>query len=147
MQHTTKRKLLTTFTAAIWMLVFTEAIRAETLSVALTNVHTSEGTIMLQVLSGEAEFKGEAEPILSLLQRAQEGEMSFTANALPKGEYAIRVMHDTNGNGKLDSNFVGIPSEPWAFSNNAVGNFGPPKWEDVRFTLDGEVTQSITLNK
>ena len=154
MEHTIRRKpnlaarkALVSFTAAIWILVFAEAVRAESLKIVLTNVHVSEGTIMLQVLRGEAEFNGEGEPIMSVLQRAETGEMSFTASALPKGEYAIRVMHDTNGNGKLDTNFVGIPSEPWAFSNNAVGNFGPPKWADVRFTLDGDVTQSITLNK
>ena len=56
-------------------------------------------------------------------------------------------MHDENGNGELDANFVGIPREPWAFSNNARGNFGPPTWEDTKFELNGQATQTIELNQ
>ena len=56
-------------------------------------------------------------------------------------------MHDENGNGELDANFVGIPKEPWGFSNNAKGKFGPPKWEDVQFSIGEEaVVQAISLN-
>ena len=56
-------------------------------------------------------------------------------------------MQDLNGNDELDSNLVGMPREPWAFSNNAAGRFGPPKWKDVRFEMgDSDVTQSIRLN-
>ena len=70
--------------------------------------------------------------------------MSFSVSHLPAGEYAIQVMHDRDG--KLDTNFVGIPNEPWAFSNNSTGNMGPRKWADVKFVLSDDVTQSIRLN-
>jgi len=55
-------------------------------------------------------------------------------------------MHDLNGNGELDTNFVGLPQEPYGFSNNATANFGPPKWNDIRFQLDGNNQQIIDLN-
>ena len=42
--------------------------------------------------------------------------------------------------------FVGMPTEAWGFSNNAVGRFGPPDWEQVSFQVDGDVQQSIRLN-
>jgi uncharacterized protein (DUF2141 family) len=38
---------------------------------------------------------------------------------LPAGDYAFAVYHDANGNGKLDRNGVGMPTEDYAFSNNA----------------------------
>ncbi len=132
--------------AALYATLMTQMIAAETLTVVITNVPKSEGTIMLQVMSGEAEFRGETGAIASVMQRAAAGEMSFTTTSLPAGEYALRVMHDVNNNGELDANFVGMPTEPWAFSNNAMGNFGPPKWQDVKFTLDGDVTQTLNLN-
>ena len=50
-------------------------------------------------------------------------------------EAPLSVFYDRNGNGELDTNFIGIPKEPIALSNNATGKFGPPKYEDAVFTL------------
>lgn len=57
-------------------------------------------------------------------------------------------MHDENGNGKLDSNWLGIPSEPVGASNDARGQFGPPSFEDAAFELGpGDVTVTIRLHE
>jgi uncharacterized protein (DUF2141 family) len=72
--------------------------------------------------------------------------VEFSTTALPAGTYALRVMHDRNGNQTLDSNLVGMPTEPWGFSNNAAGSFGPPGWDDARFELGDDQRQTITLN-
>lgn len=140
-------KLLLITAASIYSLLMTQFIAADTLTVVVSNVSVSEGSIMLAVMAGEEEFDGKQPAIASVIQRAQTGEISFSTTNLPAGEYAIRVMHDVNGNGELDSNFVGMPTEPWAMSNNAKGNFGPPKWKDVKFTLDGTATQTLDLSK
>lgn len=121
-------------------------VSAETLRVVIDNVKVSEGHIMVRILSGEKEFKGDIEAITSIKQRGASGEASFTVGNLPAGEYAVQIMHDSNDNGELDSNLVGMPTEPWAFSNNAAGNFGPPTWNDVKFDLRGTVVQRISLN-
>ncbi len=66
---------------------------------------------------------------------------------LPDGEYAIKLFHDVNGDGKMATNLFGIPTEPFAFSNNAVGKMGPAKWVDAKFTISGAKTaHAITLN-
>lgn len=135
------------FTAGIWILVFMGVTRhADTLTVTIANVYKGEGSLMVQVLASEDEFKGEAEPVAAIMQRAAKGEMSYSAIP-PAGTYGLRVMHDMNGNGELDSNFVGMPTEPRAFSNNATGKFGPPTWADVQFEISGPTTQTIQLNK
>lgn len=118
---------------------------ADTLTVTIENTKIAEGALMLRILQGETEFKGEHEAIISIQQRAIAGSSTFTVSNLPAGEYAVQVMQDLNRNGKLDSNFIGLPTEPWAFSNNATGNMGPPGWQDVKFNLDGNATQSIRL--
>lgn len=56
---------------------------------------------------------------------------------IPDGDYAIAVSHDLNANGKLDMNFLGIPKEPYGFSNNYKPSLSAPKFEDCRFTLSG----------
>jgi uncharacterized protein (DUF2141 family) len=124
----------------------TQMIRGETLTVVVENVPAAEGKIMIEVLAGKTQFDGTTEADVSFRQRANAGSMTFSTSNLPAGEYAVRIMHDRNGNGELDSNFAGMPTETWAFSNNAAGNFGPPKWPDVKFDLHGSIVQSIKLS-
>jgi uncharacterized protein (DUF2141 family) len=54
----------------------------------------------------------------------------------PAGSYAIVAMHDENGNGKLDSNIFGVPTEGYGASKGAQGTFGP-KYDDARFDYRG----------
>lgn len=119
---------------------------AADLTVQIDNVPDGGGSIMIQVLDSEAAFRDEAPAIANLILPATASSISFATSALPAGAYAIRVMHDRNGNARLDSNVVGMPTEPWGFSNNASGNFGPPGWHDARFELDEAHTQTIRLN-
>jgi len=49
------------------------------------------------------------------------------------GKYAVSVFHDENSNGKLDTNFLGIPREGVGASNNAKGHFGPRNSARQRF--------------
>jgi len=67
------------------------------------------------------------------------GEAIFTD--LPMGEYAIALIHDENGNGQMDTNFLGMPKEGIGASNDAKATFGPPKYEDAKFTLNQPVLE------
>lgn len=53
------------------------------------------------------------------------------------GTYAVSVIHDQNSNGKLDTNFMGIPREGVGASNDAKGHFGPPKFDAAAFRFSG----------
>lgn len=64
---------------------------------------------------------------------------------LPSGTYAMAIFQDLNANGEMDSNLVGIPREPFGFSNNAKGNFGPPSWVDAKIVIDESAEVSIDL--
>ena len=51
------------------------------------------------------------------------------------GIYGIAVFHDENGNGKHDTNFLGLPLEGYGFSRDAPIMLGPPKFDDAKFEL------------
>lgn len=119
---------------------------ADELSITVANIGSSSGHILLAVVDGRAAFDGGAASVLSVRLPPGNGTVRFSTDALGAGEYGVRVLHDENGNGELDSNLVGMPTEPWGFSNNATGNFGPPGWDDVRFRLDGHADLTIHLN-
>ena len=120
------------------------AASADTLTIVVEDIRRANGTVQVQVLASQGQFDGDG-VAMEFIQEAIEGSMTFTADGLAPGEYAVRVMHDVNGNDELDANFVGMPTEPYAFSNNAKGVFGPAKWEDARFVVAGSVTQVISL--
>ena len=65
---------------------------------------------------------------------------------LPDGPLALSVFQDANANGRLDMNAIGIPTEPYGFSNNAAGNFGPPKFEQAVVTPVAGTPVKVRLN-
>jgi uncharacterized protein (DUF2141 family) len=60
-----------------------------------------------------------------------------TFSGVKPGTYAVAVFHDENDNGKLDTGFLGIPTEPTGASNDARGSMGPPKFKDAQFVYSG----------
>ncbi|MBD8566664.1 DUF2141 domain-containing protein [Oxalobacteraceae sp. CFBP 8763] len=69
---------------------------------------------------------------------AKAGETVVTVDGVPAGSWAVLSYQDENDNGKLDRNVLGIPKEPYAFSRDARGRFGPPSFEDAAFELRDE---------
>lgn len=124
-------------------------VSAETLTITIADIRESEGRLMIQVANSEKGFEfsedSAAPPPVAISQLAEAGEMTFEVT-LPPGIYGARVLHDLNGTGKVDSNFVGMPKEPWAFSNNATGRLGPAKWQDAKFEISGNTAVEIRLN-
>jgi uncharacterized protein (DUF2141 family) len=57
---------------------------------------------------------------------------------LDPGQYAIILFHDENGNGKLDKNALGVPTEPYGFSNNVRGFLGPPSFEEAVMKVNAD---------
>ncbi|MBT2558895.1 DUF2141 domain-containing protein [Hymenobacter sp. ISL-91] len=67
---------------------------------------------------------------------------------LPAGEWAVVITQDLNNNDKVDKNLLGIPTEPFAFSNNVRPRLAPPAFDDCKFAVrePGQVV-SIRLLK
>jgi uncharacterized protein (DUF2141 family) len=66
---------------------------------------------------------------------------------LDPGQYAVILFHDENGNGKLDQNVLGVPNEPYGFSNNVQGFLGPSAFREalMQITASDKVAR-IVLN-
>lgn len=62
------------------------------------------------------------------------------------GTYAVQVFQDLNGNGTLDRNILGIPTEPIGFSNDPKLSFGPPDFDAAAVAIPAQpVTVRVTL--
>ncbi|MBL6667582.1 MAG: DUF2141 domain-containing protein [Crocinitomicaceae bacterium] len=69
----------------------------------------------------------------------------FTFKDLAHKTYAIAVFHDLNSNGKLDKNAIGLPLEPYGFSNNARNTFSAPSFSQASFVHGDEQSISISV--
>lgn len=59
----------------------------------------------------------------------------FDLSGLAPGNYAIRAVHDVDADGDIDVNMLGIPTEPFGFSNDAMGKMGPPTFDQAKFRI------------
>jgi len=65
---------------------------------------------------------------------------------IPPGTYALAVIHDENRDGKLATDWMGLPKEGYGFSNDAKGTLGAPSFEAASFLYDGQSLQmAITI--
>lgn len=106
------------------------AAEAETLSVQLRGVRSSHGEMQLDVYTPDRKH------VRKLRVPARQGVLRVDVTGLAPGSYGIYVYHDENGNAKLDKGgLLGLPSEGYAFSNDAPMRFGPPSIDDMRVEI------------
>ena len=119
------------------------------LGISFTNITEAKGCIYLGIFNCKADFlKPEKACYKKIIPVSVAGAREFDCSGLAAGTYAISCFHDLNGNGKLDTNLFGIPTEPYGFSNNARPKFRAPKWEEARFEVkEGSGRISIRLEK
>lgn len=105
------------------------------LSVRIVGLSGAAGDLRIAVYGDEADFVRKANPIRRETIPLPGDSLDRTFDGLPPGEYAVSVHHDANGNGVVDKNPLGIPTEPYGFSNDARGTLGPPGWREARIVL------------
>ena len=104
------------------------------LDLQVSNIKHDKGSIMVAIYDHPDKFLKDVAVFTTTYPVDVAGSVHIPVNGLRPGEYAVSVFHDVNDNGKLDKNFLGIPTEPYGFSNNVKGTFGPPKFADAKFT-------------
>lgn len=109
------------------------------LKVELIGLESDSGKIMFQL------FNSDQKVIKEQYVKIKNKKAELVIENLEKGQYAVRVYHDENNNDKLDYNFFGAPDEGYGYSNNAKGQWGPPKFEDQLFAINKNTTIQITL--
>ena len=108
------------------------------------DVGVQQGAVMVALFDSEAAYDGDRQ-LRGVMVNVAGGEHVARFEGLPPGDYALKTFHDVNGDGRMNTNPFGMPAEPYAVSNNAVGNMGPASWQRARFTVSGETRQTLVL--
>jgi uncharacterized protein (DUF2141 family) len=117
---------------------------ASTLTLTYSDIETREGAIMVALFDSEAAYDGGA-PVRVAMVPANAASVTISIEGLTPGRYAIKSFHDIDGDHRMSTNPMGMPIEPFAFSNNARGNMGPATWSQSVFEVNGATTHGISI--
>ena len=119
---------------------------AAELTVNLHGIRAQSGLVKVAVVNSREAWDGKAAPAQSDGAPPQGETAKFTFKDLKPGTYAVMITHDENGNGKLDTNVVGMPLEGYGFSNNPRV-MRKPTWDEARFEIgDADAAVDVALH-
>ena len=116
--------------------------------VEIDGLRNDKGQVLCALFSSAGGFpKDSAQAIAHARSEISHGHAICDFSGIASGIYAVSVFHDENSNGKLDTNFMGIPREGVGASNGARGHLGPPKFDAAAFhSSGGRVDLKIAIN-
>lgn len=121
-----------------------------TLRLEISGLAQAKGKVYFSVYDSPDTWLGEERVVGGVVDISEslQGEVVIATVDLSPGEYAVSIFYDVDDDGELGTNFIGIPNEPVALSNNAKARFGPPKYDDARFDLTSDgLTQTISIKE
>jgi uncharacterized protein (DUF2141 family) len=115
-----------------------------TIRVTVENVRNSKGLITAVLYDDNPKtFLKSGSRLDRIRVEAREGATELCLNAPATGRYAVALYHDENGNKEFDTDFLGIPTEGYGFSQNPGFRFGKPDVEETVFAIE---TDPVALN-
>jgi uncharacterized protein (DUF2141 family) len=129
---------------AVSALLLSKPLYAADFSLQVENITDIRGTLMWSVFDSSETYAADASPVIAGSSRVMGDSIRVTLHDLPPGRYAVKLFHDVNNNGEMDSNLLGLPQEGYGFSNNA-GRFGPPSFSDAMVEVVGDILITIRL--
>jgi uncharacterized protein (DUF2141 family) len=134
-----------------WLLLFAlmcSSAFAADLTVTVKNIRSNEGNIKIAVFPPNSGFPYKHENAVErVIVDIVDKEASYTFTNMDEGSYAVAIFHDLDNNDDLNTNRLGIPAEPFGFSNNPRLITGPPTFRKCRVNLKNDKTINIFLKK
>ncbi len=124
---------------------FTKLFAQETYSITIdfSGMKSDKGDVYVALYNSEDSFL--KTPVKGEIVKINDKKAVAVFKDITTGTYAISAFHDENDNKKMDTKIFGIPKEPIGISNDAKGFFGPPKFNDAKFTVNKDISLAITI--
>jgi len=108
-----------------------EAKTHGTITVRIEALRNDNGTVYVSLFDNKKAFGDNKGAVVSVQARPANRTAVVMLDNVAPGRYALSFIHDENDNKKLDTNWIGIPKEGFGYSKDAMGKFGPPKFDDA----------------
>ena len=135
------------FLILVFLLLSNNTVFAQetySLTINFIGMKSDKGAVFLGVHNKKEDFlkKRFKEAIIQITDK----KATATFKKLPKGTYTVSAFHDENNNKKMDTNFLGIPKEPFGISNDAKGFMGAPIYKEATLIIKKNTQITITIN-
>lgn len=132
---------------AIFLYLFfaTNSSETNTLTIIITNIENIQGSLKLGVFNSSEGFLERDRAFKTVSVKVKGNTQVVIIDDLPSGNYAISMYHDENSDEECNRNFMGIPTEPYAFSNNFRPKFSAPTFQDCEFQLTTDQSLNIEM--
>ncbi|MEZ4984581.1 MAG: DUF2141 domain-containing protein [Saprospiraceae bacterium] len=109
---------------------------SDSVAVQLNGITQTKGTVRIALFDSEQGFQQRTQPVYGISLRPNStGQLQFKLPVHTHRPCAVAIFHDLNNNGKLDTNLMGIPSEPYGFSRPPSSKWKAPSFTDVSLVL------------
>lgn len=122
--------------------------QADVIHIEIERLRSDKGKVLCALYSSADGFpKDNQKAVARATSSISDKKATCEFSGIGPGTYAVSVFHDENSNGKLDTNFLGIPREGVGASNDARGHLGPPKFDAAAFHFSGgRLNLKIAIN-
>lgn len=128
-----------------YLLFISPSTKTNTLTINVTNIENIEGSLEVAIFATDERFLEEGQALKTISVNVKANSQTVVFRDLPKGNYAVSMYHDENSDGECNRNFMGIPKEPYGFSNNFRPKFSAPTFKDCQFYLAENHSIEIAL--
>lgn len=118
-----------------------------TIKVSVDNLRDAKGVVQFALYNKDGTIPDEKyqKQYRKHVEKISDNRAETIFTGLPKGRYAINILHDENSNGKIDKGFL-LPTEGIGFSNyDSISITNKPNFKKASFKLDSDVQKSIKV--
>ena len=108
---------------------------AADLTVTVEGIRNEHGRVYVTLFNGAGTWLDDKHSTQDLSDPARPGDMKFAFHDLAPGRYAAVTFHDENGNTVMDFDLIGLPTEGFAFSNQARPFLSAPSFDRCAFEI------------
>lgn len=115
------------------------------ITIKVLGIEDAKGNMSLALYDKAEDFPGKENYVANDVVPVNTTSFEYVFYSIANGVYAVAIIHDLDKNGELNKNWIGMPKEPFGFSNDAKGRMGPPDFEDASFEVKQDMTIEINL--
>lgn len=122
--------------------------QAADLQIRITGIRQAGGNILVDLHNDPSAFPRDASRAYKRAKvRVTGPTVTYVFKNVDPGIYAYTYLVDENGNGKLDTNAIGIPTEGIGFSNDPSFTLSPPSFQSAAFSVEGRSSTASSTVK
>lgn len=142
-----KTIILSIISASILAFISPDTKEVYDLTIKVENLQNSKGVVQFSLYNKDGSIPDEDYKNYFKIDKTtiENGKAEITFSNLPKGIYAVNILHDENKNGKIDKGFI-LPKEGIGFSNySSIGLTNRPNFKKASFELNQNKTIKVKV--